>query len=70
MPAPLLAAAVANGGEIMRPYLVQAILDLPAEGELWFSLNNAALTRIDLAPKGISVQYANRVDHLPAELIT
>lgn len=61
-------AVVSHGG--FYNHLMRAILDLPPEGELWFSLNNAAITRIDFAPEGIFVQYTNRVDHLPPELIT
>jgi 2,3-bisphosphoglycerate-dependent phosphoglycerate mutase len=61
-------AVVSHGG--FYNHLLRAILDLPVEGELWFGINNAAVTRIDFAPEGIWVQYLNRVDHLPAELIT
>ncbi len=61
-------AVVSHGG--FYNHLMRAILDLPPEGELWFSINNAAITRIDFAPEGIWVQYTNRVDHLPGELIT
>ena len=61
-------AVVSHGG--FYNHLMRAILDLPPEGELWFSINNAAITRVDFAPEGIWMQYTNRVDHLPGELVT
>jgi 2,3-bisphosphoglycerate-dependent phosphoglycerate mutase len=61
-------AVVSHGG--FYNHLVRAILDLPPQGELWFAINNAAISRIDFAPEGVWMQYLNRVDHLPAELIT
>lgn len=43
---------------------------LNSQKEVWFSMNNTAITRIDFYPEGISLAYQNRTDHLPAELIT
>lgn len=36
----------------------------------FFQLNNAAITRIDFEPNKIRVIYLNRMDYLPANLIT
>jgi len=59
---------VSHGG--FYNHLMRAILGLPDEGELWFGMNNTGVTRIDSTPQDIVVQYTNRVDHLPPELIT
>jgi 2,3-bisphosphoglycerate-dependent phosphoglycerate mutase len=61
-------AVVSHGG--FYNHLIHAILGLPLGGALWFAMNNAAITRIDFNAADILVQYANRVDHLPPELIT
>jgi broad specificity phosphatase PhoE len=51
-------------------YLLAAILKMPERGNLWFVLNNTAITRIDFCAEGIDVVYLNRADFLPKELIT
>jgi len=51
-------------------YLLCALFDLPRSERLWFTLNNAALTRIDFYPEGASLVYHNRADYLPVELVT
>jgi len=43
---------------------------LGQENELWFVLNNTAITRIDFSPSETRVIYMNRIDHLPGDLIT
>ncbi len=43
---------------------------LGQENELWFVLNNTAITRIDFTPGEIKMVYMNRIDHLPDDLIT
>jgi 2,3-bisphosphoglycerate-dependent phosphoglycerate mutase len=55
----------------------QAAKDLRAENvifglgaDIWFSLNNAAITRIDFTPDEIKIVYQNRLDYLPAGLVT
>lgn len=40
------------------------------EGDVFFAMNNAAISRIDLDENGAVLVYQNRVDHLPAGLIT
>jgi 2,3-bisphosphoglycerate-dependent phosphoglycerate mutase len=61
-------AVISHGG--FFNYLLSAILNLPGEGGSWFSMNNAAITRIDFGRSWILLQYLNRVDFLPRELIT
>jgi 2,3-bisphosphoglycerate-dependent phosphoglycerate mutase len=43
---------------------------LGPERELWFTLNNASISRIDLTPGENRLIYLNRVDFLPDDLIT
>lgn len=43
---------------------------LGAETDIWFRVNNTALTRVDFNDSSISVVYLNRLDHLPADMIT
>jgi 2,3-bisphosphoglycerate-dependent phosphoglycerate mutase len=43
---------------------------LTAEREIWFSLNNASITRLDFVEEEIKLAYMNRVDFLPKDLIT
>lgn len=42
----------------------------PVAGPIWFGMSNTAVSRIELSSGGGAVRYLNRVDHLPAELIT
>ena len=53
-------------------YLLAAMfsLSLPPEGRYWFPLNNTAVTRVDFRAGHIVPVYMNRVDFLPAELLT
>jgi 2,3-bisphosphoglycerate-dependent phosphoglycerate mutase len=59
---------VSHGG--FYSHLLRAILDLPESRKLWFSLNNAAITRIDFHGEETVLSYMNRVDFLPQELVT
>jgi broad specificity phosphatase PhoE len=61
-------ALVSHGG--FYNGFLRAVLQIPEEILGWFALNNAAITRIDFEEKTPAIQYMNRVDHLPAELIT
>ena len=36
----------------------------------WFSLNNTAITRLDFLPGETRLVYQNRLDWLPAEMVT
>ncbi len=51
-------------------HLLATLLKMPERGNLWFVLNNTAITRIDFCAEGIDVVYLNRADFLPKELIT
>jgi 2,3-bisphosphoglycerate-dependent phosphoglycerate mutase len=46
------------------------LLNLPNQNELWFRMNNAAITRIDFQDDVVRLVYLNRMDYLPVELIT
>jgi 2,3-bisphosphoglycerate-dependent phosphoglycerate mutase len=59
-------AVVSHGG--FYDYLMRALLN-PPRG-YWFALNNAAITRVDVVNGEVWVQYMNRVDFLPRELVT
>jgi len=61
-------AVISHGG--FYNYVLSDILSVGGEGERGFSLNNAAITRIDFVGDIIWLCYANRVDHLPAEMIS
>jgi 2,3-bisphosphoglycerate-dependent phosphoglycerate mutase len=37
---------------------------------IWFAMNNASITRLDVTDDRIRLVYLNRLDHMPAELIT
>lgn len=61
-------AFVSHGG--FYNYLLMAVLGLLSKEGHWFLMNNAAISRIDFRDSKIVLVYQNRVDHLPAELIT
>lgn len=61
--------AVVSHGGFFR-HVMQAMLDLPQGQSYWFSMNNAAITRIDFGDGGISIRYLNRLDFMPRALIT
>lgn len=43
---------------------------LTDEREVWFSMNNTAITRLDFVQEEVKLVYLNRLDFLPAELVT
>jgi 2,3-bisphosphoglycerate-dependent phosphoglycerate mutase len=49
---------------------LSVVLGVSAGNTLFFELNNAAITRIDLEENQINVVYLNRLDYMPHELIT
>ncbi len=61
-------AIVSHGGFYNQ--LMAALLHLPAGRNTWFSINNCAITHIDLDPDWVNVAYMNRVDFLTDEMIT
>ncbi len=61
-------ALVSHGG--FFKYFVCALLGLPDEGNIWFSTNNASVSRFDMFSGEVDVVYINRFDYLPPELIS
>ncbi len=61
-------ALVSHGGFFNN--LVRAIFDWPDRRGYWFNLNNASITRIDFEGEEIVLNYSNRVDFLPSDLVT
>jgi 2,3-bisphosphoglycerate-dependent phosphoglycerate mutase len=61
-------AIISHGG--FYNHLMRILLDLRQEGVPWFSLNNTAMTRIDFEEQATWIQFTNRADHLPREMIT
>jgi 2,3-bisphosphoglycerate-dependent phosphoglycerate mutase len=61
-------AVVSHGG--FYNLLLAELLGLQADDDFWFSLNNTGITRFNFDPEGIALAYANRLEHLPTELIT
>lgn len=59
---------VTHGG--FYNYLLGHLLQIPMGDKIWFSLNNCAITRLDVSEQGIALLYLNRFDFLPPELIT
>jgi len=61
-------AVVSHGG--FYNFVLAELLGTQAENGFWFGLNNTGITRFNFDPEGIGLAYANRLEHLPAELIT
>ncbi len=61
-------AVISHGG--FYNHLVQVILDRPGAREPWFTMNNAAITRIDFGEESAWVQYMNRTGFMPGNLIS
>jgi 2,3-bisphosphoglycerate-dependent phosphoglycerate mutase len=54
-------------------YLLGVLLNIPInypESSTWFVLHNTAITRFDFLETHMRIAYSNRVDFLPAHLIT
>ncbi len=62
------AAVVSHGG--FYNFVLAELLGIQADNGFWFSLNNTGMTRFNFDPEGIGLAYANRLEHLPTELIT
>ncbi len=50
--------------------LLGAILKLPDTNGIWFTLSNAAISRIDFHKDLVELVYQNRRDYLPGNMIT
>ncbi len=60
-------AVISHGG--FYNVLLRTILKIERT-EYWFSLNNAAITRLDFDGENVLLVYMNRVDYLPKELVS
>jgi 2,3-bisphosphoglycerate-dependent phosphoglycerate mutase len=50
--------------------LMTALLGLPEDHIVWISMNNAAITSIDIREDSIGINYVNRTAFLPPEMIS
>ena len=59
---------VMHGGIFAR--ILTAFFNIQVE-RYWFLMNNCAISRIDISEKGhVMLEYMNKVDHLPNDLVT
>jgi 2,3-bisphosphoglycerate-dependent phosphoglycerate mutase len=61
-------AVVSHGG--FYNFVLAELLGIQADNGFWFSINNTGITRFNFDSEGIGLAYANRLEHLPTELIT
>ena len=61
-------AVISHGG--FYNYLLAAILKMEVREDYWFGCNNASISRIDFDVERIQIEYLNRVDFLPREVVT
>ena len=61
-------AVVSHGG--FYNFVLAELLGIKADNGFWFSINNTGITRFNFDLEGIGLAYANRLEHLPADLIT
>lgn len=61
-------AVVSHGG--FFNFFICALLGIEESGDIWFLMNNAAITCIDFQSDRVRVVYTNRFDFLPPELVT
>lgn len=61
-------AVVSHGG--FFNLLIRALLDLPRESAVWFTTYNCAVSWFHFEAGRVSIQYLNRVDFLPPEMVT
>jgi 2,3-bisphosphoglycerate-dependent phosphoglycerate mutase len=59
---------ISHGG--FYNYFLQATLDLKEDTDVWFELNNAAITLINFSSNYKDLIYCNRFDFIPEELVT
>jgi 2,3-bisphosphoglycerate-dependent phosphoglycerate mutase len=61
-------AVISHGG--FYNHVMRCLLGMPEGQSRWFSMNNAAITRIDFDPETTWIHYTNHCDFLPREMIT
>ena len=61
-------AVVSHGG--FYNFILAELAGTKAEDSFWFSINNTGITRFNFEEEGVELMYANRLEHLPTELIS
>lgn len=62
-------AIVTHGG--FGAYLLRALVAAPMDAQVFFHHDNTGVTRVRFRSDGrVSIRYQNRVDHLPADMVT
>jgi 2,3-bisphosphoglycerate-dependent phosphoglycerate mutase len=61
-------AVVSHGG--FYNLVLAELQGTQADNGFWFNINNTGITRLNFVPEGIGLAYANRLEHLPTDLIT
>lgn len=61
-------AVVMHGG--FYNYFMKTVLGIAPAEEIWFVINNAAITRFDFTDQEIRLVYQNRLDFMPIELLS
>jgi 2,3-bisphosphoglycerate-dependent phosphoglycerate mutase len=62
-------AIVTHGG--FSAYLLRALVNAPMDANVFFHHDNTGVTRVRFRADGrVSIRYQNRVDHLPADMVT
>ena len=61
-------AVISHGG--FYNLVMAELLGTQANHSFWFNINNTGITRFNFDPEGVGLAYANRLEHLPTELIT
>lgn len=61
-------AVVSHG--LFYSFMMNAFLKIPSGSRVVFSMNNAAMTRIDFVERSVRVIYQNRTDFFPPDLVT
>lgn len=59
---------VSHGGFYNQ--FIKALLKMPGDENVWFFMNNAAITRIDVGDDWWGISYQNKLDFMPPELVT
>lgn len=61
-------AVISHGG--FYNHVMRCLLRMPEDRSRWFSINNAAITRIDFDADSTWIHYTNRCDFMAGEIIT
>lgn len=61
-------AMISHGG--FYTVFLRVLFQMPEQAAVWFALNNCGITRIDFEEEETRLVYANRLDFMPADLIS